>query len=100
MVGFASLYPPYEADKVSGSLTEYFLPIPSNSSQSFAGIGMPFLRRFASVRCERSPGIVTSSKPACRGSALRIAVNASASWVNPERAEGFDVDGEHRGIAG
>src|SRR5258707_171563 len=71
---------PYAA---AGKLIEYFLPIHSSSSQIFAGIGMPFSRRRASARCERSPGKVISSKPARRGNALRIAVNASASWVKP-----------------
>jgi hypothetical protein len=39
---------------------------------------MPFLRRRASVRCERSPGKMISSKSASRGSACEFQIEPFA----------------------
>ena len=94
------LYRHRERERSSaGSLIACALAITSSSSQSFAAIGIPDLRRAASVRPGRSPGSRISSKPACRGSALTIAASVSASWVKSrERPESIDIDGEDRNI--
>src|SRR5215472_11300843 len=60
----------------SGILTPSAFATVSNSSHSFAGIGMPDLRRAASVRLPRSPGNKISSTSAWHGSALTIAPSA------------------------
>jgi branched-chain amino acid transport system ATP-binding protein len=62
---------------------------PLQLSHSFAGIGMPDLRRAASVRPERSPGSRISSKPACRGSALRKPRARRRRAQNPRAAGRF-----------
>src|SRR6516165_3198776 len=69
----------HEAPPISGILTPSAFAIAANSSHSFAGIGMPVLRRAASVRLPRSPGSKISSNPARRGRALMIAASPSAS---------------------
>src|SRR6516225_2880182 len=69
----------HEAPPISGILTPPAFAIAANSSHSFAGIGMPVLRRAASVRLPRSPGSKISSNPARRGRALMIAASPSAS---------------------
>jgi hypothetical protein len=65
--------------------------ISSSSSRSFAGIGMPHLRRTASVRAERSPGSRISSNPCWGGSALMIAARASASPMKSARGRNIET---------